>query len=105
MKRFMDITDARRERQSRYNAEHGIVPQPIVKEIRDGLRVYEAEDSVERSVVRESGVEYDVYQAMNEIEREMLEAAEALEFERAAVLRDELLELKKGLEGGKEEES
>ncbi len=103
MRRFMEITEARRARQSKYNEDHGVVPRPIVKEVRDGLRTYEPEESIERDVVRESGVEYDVYQAMNEIEREMLEAAEALEFERAAVLRDELLELKRGIEGAKSE--
>ena len=53
----------------------------------------EFEEEIERSVVRESGFEYDVHRAINEVEREMVEAAEALEFERAAVLRDELREL------------
>ena len=53
----------------------------------------EFEEEIERSVVRESGFEYDVHRALHEVEREMVEAAEALEFERAAVLRDELREL------------
>ena len=99
MKRFMEITEVRRKTQSEYNEKHDIVPQAIVREIRDGLRTYVEEESVERSVVRESGVEYDIYQVINEVEKEMLEAAEALEFERATVLRDELLELKRGAEG------
>jgi len=98
MKRFMEITETRRQVQGSYNEEHGIVPKSIVREIRDGLRTYVEEESVERSVVRESGVEYDIYQVISEVEKEMLEAAEALEFERAAVLRDELLELKRGAE-------
>lgn len=105
MKRFMDVTEMRRKTQTTYNEEHGIVPRAIVKEVRDGLRSYQVDDSVERNVVRESGVEYDVYQAINEIEKEMLEAAEALEFERAAVLRDELMELKRGVEGEKDGDS
>jgi len=46
-------------------------------------------------VVREGGEDYDVHAAIQDIEREMLEAAEALEFERAAILRDELAELKR----------
>ena len=46
-------------------------------------------------LVAESGTDYDVHTAIRQLEREMLQAAEALEFERAAALRDELDELKK----------
>ncbi len=46
-------------------------------------------------MVRETGENYDVYRAIQQIEKEMLKAAKALEFERAAVLRDEMEALKK----------
>ncbi|MBC8453586.1 UvrB/UvrC motif-containing protein [PVC group bacterium] len=55
---------------------------------------YEIEEQ-ERKVVRETGENYDVYRAIQQIEKEMLKAAKALEFERAAVLRDEMEALKK----------
>ena len=55
-------------------------------------------------IVRESGVQYDLHEAIEEVEREMLEAAEALEFERAAVLRDQWLELKRGMPPAGEKE-
>ena len=48
---------------------------------------------IEHSIVAESGGDYDVAAAIEEVKREMLEAADALEFERAAALRDELREL------------
>ncbi len=102
MRRMMEVTEARRLRQMEYNAEHGIVPQSTRRRIGEGLATEdEPEERIERAVVRESGVEYDVHQAIQEIEKEMQEAAEALEFERAAILRDELVELRKaaGLPG------
>jgi excinuclease ABC subunit B len=94
MRRMMEVTAKRRERQLAYNREHGITPRSTVRAIDDGLRAdYEGGEVVERAVVRESGEDYDTHLVMQEIEREMLAAAKNLEFERAAVLRDELREL------------
>ena len=59
------------------------------------LVVRQESEEIERRVVKETGVEYDVFTTIQEIEKEMLEAAESLEYERAAVLRDELKELKR----------
>jgi len=97
MQRMMTITAGRRQRQLEYNQEYNITPRSIEKSIQERLVIRSESEEIERSVVRESGAEYDVYQAINEVEREMLEAAEALEFERAAALRDELAELKRGM--------
>jgi excinuclease ABC subunit B len=94
MRRMMDTTARRREKQLAYNREHGITPRSTVRAIDDGLRSdYEEAEQVERAVVKEAGDEYDLHLAMQQIEREMLAAAKNLEFERAAVLRDELREL------------
>jgi len=98
MKRMMDVTAERREKQMEYNRLYGITPRSIRKEIRDGLVSLDASRRITRSVVKETGVDYDVFAAIDQIEKEMLDAAEALEFERAAVLRDELMELKRGVE-------
>ena len=95
MRRMMETTSERRAVQMEYNREHNITPQSIEREIREGLIAAYDSQEVNRQVVRESGVDYDVQNAVSEIEREMLEAADALEFERAAVLRDELMELRR----------
>ena len=97
MRRMMDLTESRRERQMAYNAEHGIEPRSVVRAVEEGLRTTYDQTEIERTVVREAGESYDVHLAVQEVEREMLEAAKALEFERAAVLRDELRELQREL--------
>ena len=96
MKRMMELTDRRREKQIAYNEANGIVPHSIQKEIAESLK-QDAEEA-EEWVVRETGETYNVNQVIREIEQEMLEAAEKLEFERAAILRDELYELKSSIE-------
>ena len=95
MQRMLDKCDHRRSRQTAYNTEHGIVPQAIKKSIADSLKtIYEtAEDTVELAVA-ETGEDYDINEVIRQLEQEMLEAAEALEFERAATLRDQIKELK-----------
>jgi excinuclease ABC subunit B len=100
MKGMIRVTEDRRRRQMEYNREHGITPRSVQKSIRDGLILRAESEGIEERVVRESGVEYDAHHALQEVEKEMLEAAEALEFERAAVLRDEMLELKRQMDGG-----
>ncbi len=100
MRRMIEVTRERRERQLAYNREHGITPRSIRKSIQESLVIREEAAEVERAVVRESGVSYSVSETLRELEREMLEAAEALEFERAAMLRDQIYELKGSREAG-----
>jgi len=94
MRRALDIMDERRRKQEEYNRLHKITPKSIVKNIQKNIisRVESAE--VERTLLGKSDEEYDYRLAMAEIEREMVAAADALEFERAAVLRDQLFELR-----------
>ena len=92
MQRMIAVTDHRREKQVAHNEAHGVVPQAIQKDITESLK-REAEEA-EEMVVRETGESADVNQVIREIEQEMVEAAEKLEYERAALLRDELYELK-----------
>ncbi len=95
MRRMMDVTEHRRTRQLAYNEAHGITPKAIRKEIQESLRhLKQGAEEVEEQIVQETAEGYDVQRAMREIEAEMLEAAEKLEFERAAMLRDQLMELK-----------
>ena len=100
MRRMIDVTNARREKQTAYNLEHGITPQAIRKSIQESLAIREEAEEIETSVVREAGVDYNVHQVIQDLEREMLEAAEALEFERAAALRDQIRDLRASKEAG-----
>ena len=97
MQQMIDTTLERRKRQQAYNSEYGITPKSVVRDLNESMAVYREGKRVEASVVAESEEQYDVCQTIGQLEKEMLNAADALEFERAAVLRDELKELKKML--------
>src|SRR3989344_1305106 len=97
MKAAIGETDRRRAIQLKYNQKHNITPASIQKTIRDiGQRLKQLQPEVE--VTQEldlSKVPKDqVKQLVRDLTREMLTAAENLEFEKAAILRDQLLELK-----------
>jgi excinuclease ABC subunit B len=95
MQRMLDKCDHRRQKQAAYNAEHGIVPQGIKSNIQASLKtIYETAEETLEAAVAEDGIEYSVSETIYQLEQEMLEAAEALEFERAAVLRDQIKDLK-----------
>lgn len=94
MQRMIDVTDARRKTQLAYNEEHGITPRSVQRSIDEGLRIKDEVEEMDERVVRESGEEYDVHRVVESLEAEMLEASEALEFERAAMLRDQLFALR-----------
>ena len=94
MRRMITVTDARRVKQVEYNRVNGITPTSIQRAIQEGLVIDYKGAEIEGLVAKESGVDYDVHTALREMESEMLEAAEALEFERAAQLRDQIKELR-----------
>jgi excinuclease ABC subunit B len=81
-----------------YNKEHGITPETIKKAIRRGIEEEVAAQRVVQDAVGQPNVEQFVTQEyLNELEAEMLRAAEGLDFERAAKLRDQIVLLKKRL--------
>ncbi|MGP4064573.1 excinuclease ABC subunit UvrB [Oceanobacillus sp. M65] len=104
MTKSMDIaiseTNRRREKQQAYNEEHGITPTTIKKEVRDVIRAtVAAEDQPEyeskaKSLTKLSKDEKE--KVIDQMEKEMKEAAKSLDFEKAAELRDVILELKAG---------
>ena len=94
MQRAIDETNRRRKMQIEYNEKHGIKPETIKKLIRTGIETKLKARKVAQEAVHMSESEYDVVELAAQIEKEMLEAAQALDFERAAQLRDQLAELK-----------
>ncbi len=94
MQKAIDETNRRRTIQTAYNQEHGITPETIRKEIRKSLTEQIKAEHVAREAIRLDETEYDKVEMAAQVEREMFEAAEALDFERAAALRDQLRELK-----------
>lgn len=113
IKALIALTQRHRERQSAYNAANGIVPCSVKRAINEDLQVMPGAESepVPRGKARKVSGSLtvdgrglpmeEVLQAMRELELEMRKAAESLEFERAALLRDELKTLRKtyGLDG------
>ena len=94
MEKAIDETSRRRKIQLRYNKEHGITPETIKKEIRKSLTEQIKARQTARQAVRFGDSEYEKVELASQIEKEMLEAARSLDFERAAFLRDQLRELK-----------
>jgi len=94
MQRAIDETNRRRELQLEFNERHDITPESIHKEIRSSLERQVKAHRVTAEVIHTSQQQLDRTELIAALEKEMLEAAEALEFERAARLRDRILELK-----------
>ncbi|MCV9899942.1 excinuclease ABC subunit UvrB [Exiguobacterium sp. N5] len=95
MARAIEETDRRRSIQQAYNEEHGITPQTIRKDVRGVIRAtVEAEEEALESLSTMKPAEREV--AIAKLEEEMKQAARDLQFERAAELRDLILELKVG---------
>jgi excinuclease ABC subunit B len=104
MKRAMDETGRRRNKQIAHNLKHGITPQGIVKTVRNMIDgVYDADEAhamlkaAQTDAAYEAMGEKELTREIKRVEREMLEAARNLEFERAAQLRDDLKKLKQRL--------
>ncbi|MBW8363843.1 MAG: excinuclease ABC subunit UvrB [Rhizobium sp.] len=109
MRRAMDETDRRRTRQVAFNTEHGITPRGVVKRIKDIIDgVYDADATRQELKAAQTVAEYKLLdeksltKRIKKLEKDMLDAAKNLEFEKAAELRDQLKELKQVLFGVEE---
>ena len=101
MKRAIDETNRRRAIQLKYNKEHHITPKTIQKSIQDMLGVSSESKEYVSSLLREGGYRYlparNIPRVISDLERQMKGAADNLEFEIAAMLRDEIKNLKEKL--------
>ena len=91
MRRAIDETERRRAIQMKFNEEHGIIPKTIKKDIRDIIESLKPVEEEEHST--ETIINYE--KVIAELEAKMIKAAENLEFEEAAVLRDRIRKLEK----------
>ena len=107
MERAISETQRRRDLQEKFNREHGIVPRSIQKDILPSIVEEVRGHRVAREAVSASRHEFSSQETIMELEKEMLFAAEKLDFERAAELRDriESLQSSGGGDGGKSRSS
>ena len=96
MRDLLDVTEYRRNRQEAHNKEHGITPRSVVRAVQESLHVIVKGGSVEQGVLHEDSTGFDAAELIRELERDMADAASRLEYERAALLRDQITELKNG---------
>ncbi len=100
IKKFLAITEYRRKRQLDYNREHNITPRSVSRAVEESLATYESKRQAADAVLHDAGMDVDFTGTINELEDEMLAAANELKFEKAALLRDQIKELKRMMEGG-----
>jgi excinuclease ABC subunit B len=103
IKKFLAVTEKRRARQIAYNTEHGITPRSVSRAVEESLAVQEDQHAAATGLLRETTTDLDFTETIRELEEEMLTAAEDLQFEKAALLRDQIKELKHMMAGTKSE--
>jgi excinuclease ABC subunit B len=99
IQKFLAVSDYRRTKQIAHNKEHNITPRSVTRAVEESLSAHRETSNKAYAFLNESGVDIDLSETIREIEQEMLTAANNLEFEKAALLRDQVRELKRALEG------
>jgi len=100
IQKFLAVSEYRRKKQVAYNTEHNITPRSVSREVEGSLSSAAHQyDSKAVAVINDAGGNFDVTETVRELEEEMLAAANNLEFEKAALLRDQVRELKRNLGG------
>jgi excinuclease ABC subunit B len=96
IRKTIEVTRRRREKQLAYNLVHGITPRSVKRSAQASLHVYDGTEGGSEPLAVAEGDDADVAAVIAELQEEMQEAAGKLEFERAAVLRDQVNALKSG---------
>lgn len=94
IQKFLATSQYRREKQLAYNKQHNITPRSVSRAVEESLSSQRT--TAAEAVIHDAGGNFDVSETIRELEQEMLEAANNLEFEKAALLRDQIRELKRG---------
>jgi excinuclease ABC subunit B len=97
IKKFLEVSEYRRQKQLAYNKENNITPRTVVRAVEDSLAVYQSNRRKADLVLREGNADFDVTQTIAQLQQEMVEAADNLQFEKAALMRDQIRELKQSL--------
>jgi excinuclease ABC subunit B len=100
IEKFLAVSDYRRQRQLAYNLEHHITPRSVVRAVEESLAVYQNTRHKAELVLRETGGNFDLTETLRSLQEEMLEASNNLEFEKAALRRDQIRELKSSFGDG-----
>ncbi len=96
MQALISISEYRRTKQMEYNEQHGITPQTVQRAVQESLHTLLRGREIASSVIQEGGGNFDLTELLRELEDEMQTASANLEFERAALLRDQIMEVKSG---------
>jgi excinuclease ABC subunit B len=100
IQKFLAMSDYRRQRQLAYNQEHNITPRSVSRAVEESLSSHQGINQQANMMLQEKGKDFDVTETLRELEEEMLAAANNLEFEKAALLRDQVRELKRATGDG-----
>jgi excinuclease ABC subunit B len=96
MQALISISDYRRTKQMEYNEKHGITPTTVKRAIQESLHTILRGREIAAAVIQEAGGDFNLTELLRELEDEMQTASANLEFERAALLRDQIMEVKSG---------
>jgi excinuclease ABC subunit B len=96
MEALTSISEYRRAKQMDYNEKHGITPQTVRRAVQESLHTILRGREIAASIIQEAGGDFNVTELLRELEDEMQRASANLEFERAALLRDQIMEVKNG---------
>src|SRR3982751_3809913 len=96
MQALISISEYRRAKQMEYNEKHGVTPQTVRRAVQESLHTILRGREIASSVINEAGGNFDLTELLRELEEEMQTASANLEFERAALLRDQIMEVKTG---------
>ena len=91
----MATSSYRREKQIEHNAKNNITPRSVTRAVEESLGNRQDATNKATMILREGGGDFDMTEMIRELENEMLEAADNLEFEKAALLRDQVNQLKR----------
>ena len=99
IQRFLAVCEYRRKKQVAYNTAHGITPRSVTRALEDSLSSQQEQRDVATGMLNDAAGDFDVTETIRELEGQMSEASNNLEFEKAALYRDQINELKRMVSG------